>query len=317
MFIGIDLGGSHIAAGLIDGEGKLHKRASCVNHIEKSYVEYVKSMADLCHELLNESGLSKSEIKSIGIGHPGTVNNNKGTVTCISNIKIIDVSIRDEIHKYIDLPVFIENDAKCAAFGEHIFGAAKGANISATVTIGTGIGVGLIIDNKIFGGFNHAAPEFGHHVIVAEGERCTCGRRGCWEAYSSATALVREAKTVLDMESNYIDSKMMQLVDGDFSKVDPKVIFQAAQEGDLLASEVVHNYVKYLSEGLANLINAFMPEVISIAGGISLQGDYLLDMLKKRIYNKIYTKSEPKTIIKIAELGADAGIIGAAMLGRG
>jgi len=314
MYIGVDIGGSHISAGLIDQDGKIIRKLSCSNNVKNKYEQFIKNTADLCQELLKEEGMDICQIDSLGIGIPGSADNENGTVTSISNIKMKDAPIRQQLKKNFDIPIYIENDANCAAFGEFLCGAAKGTRVSVTITIGTGIGVGIIINDKIFGGFNSAASEQGHNVIVVGGERCNCGRKGCWEAYSSANALIRETKKLLDMEGEFINSKIHEVVKGDYSKINGKIVFDAAREGDVLANEVVHQYVMYLSEGLANVINAIMPEVLVIAGGLSQQGDYLLNMLTNRVNNYIYTKRNPRTELRIAKLGVDAGIIGAGML---
>ncbi|MGE5474489.1 MAG: ROK family protein [Ignavibacteriales bacterium] len=315
MYLGIDLGGTHIAAGLVNEEGKLLKKVSCSNLINKTYKEYVKNMADLCKKILDEEGMAISQIKSVGIGIPGTPNNTMGTVTCNSSIKLDDAPIREEFQKYYNIEVNVENDANCAALAEAVAGAAKDVDHSVTITLGTGIGVGIVINKKVYSGFNYAGAEAGHIVIVTDGEKCPCGRSGCWEAYSSAPALIREAKKLLQSNENK-DSLILKMANGDLSRIDGRIIFEASKQGDKIAKEVIDKYAKYLSEGVANIINVLMPEVFVIGGGISRQGDYLLDMIRSRVYEKIYTKSEPKTVIKVAELGVDAGLIGAAMLGK-
>lgn len=315
MYLGIDLGGTHIAAGLVNQEGKLLKKVSCSNLIDKGYKEYVKNMADLCQKILDEEGMSISQIKSVGIGIPGTPDNKKGTVTCNSSIKLINAPIREEFQKYFNIKVDVENDANCAALAEAISGAAKDCEHSVTITLGTGIGVGIVINKKVYSGFNNAAAEAGHTVIVTDGEKCPCGRMGCWEAYSSSTALIRDTKRLFQ-DGNNKDSFILKMVNGDLSKIDGRTVFHAAKKGDKAAQGVLEKYAKYLSEGVANMINVLMPEVFVIGGGISKQGDYLLDMIRGRIYERIYTKEEPRTVIRIAELGVDAGLIGAAMLGK-
>jgi len=315
MYLGIDLGGTHISAGLVNEEGKLLKKTVCKNLVDKSCEEYVKNMIALCQNILDDQGMTISQINSVGIGFPGTPDNEKGTVSCNSSIKINNAPIREEFNKYFDVKVYLENDANCAALSEAVVGAARDCEHSVTITLGTGIGVGIVTNKKVYSGFNNAGSEAGHNILVVDGEKCPCGRRGCWEAYSSAPALKREAVKLLENDKNKT-SCMFKMVNNDLSRVDGKIIFEASKQGDVIAQKVVAQYVKYLSEGIANIINVLMPEVLVIGGGISRQGDYLLEMLKSRVYELIYTKNEPKTAIKIAELGVDAGIIGAAMLGR-
>ena len=183
-----------------------------------------------------------------------------------------------------------------------------------TITLGTGIGGGVIIDGKVYSGFNNAAAEIGHMAIVVDGEQCTCGRKGCWEAYASATALIRDTRKAA---AENPDSLINKLVDGDLSKINAKVPFDAAKQGDKVGQELVDQYIKYVAEGLANVINIFQPEVIAIGGGISKEGEYLLKPLRELVSKSVYTVEDvPQTRIVVAQLGNDAGIVGAAMLGK-
>ncbi|MBP1745274.1 MAG: family protein, putative glucokinase [Firmicutes bacterium] len=222
--------------------------------------------------------------------------------------------MKSELQKHINLPVFLDNDANCAALAESIAGAAKHAVHSVTVTFGTGIGCGIIIGGKLYGGFNHAAGEVGHMVIASGGEKCSCGRSGCWEAYASGTALVRQTrKAAADDCSSMING----LSEGDMARIDGKTAFEAARKGDETALRVVNQYTRYMSEGLINLINILMPEVVVIGGGVSHQGEYLLEPLRELVSAGMYgAKKLPRTKLLAAELGNDAGIIGAAMLKR-
>lgn len=314
MFIGIDLGGSHIAAGLVNSEGKILSKAVAQSHVRRSYQDIVKDMVDLCHEVVNDADVKIEDVHSIGLGCPGTCDDERGMIVYSNNFNYYNVPIRAEFQKYINKPVHLENDANCAALAESLFGAAKGATSSVTITLGTGLGGGIVIDGKVFSGFNFAGSELGHSVIVVDGEQCTCGRRGCWEAYASASALIRQAVRVVNENVN---SLILDMAGGDVSKIDAKVVFEASKEGDRVAQELVSNYIRYLAEGVANIINIIMPEVFVIGGGVAKQGDYLLNPLKELVANKVYVRGDtPQTELKIAELETDAGIIGAAMLGR-
>ncbi len=313
MNIGIDLGGSHIAAGLVTNDGELLGKSTIPSSLGRSYEDLMADSAELCRKLLYDSGMNIGEIKSIGIGMPGAANNASGTVTCPSTLKFYNVPIREEFRKHLDFDVQIENDANCAALGESISGAARGSQTSVTITLGTGLGGGIIIDGKIFSGFNFAGSEMGHMVIVLGGNQCSCGRKGCWEAYSSATALVESAVRALEEEKN---SEIYKLAGGDISKINGKLIFDAAKKCDPVAQKVLGQYVTYLAEGIANIINIIMPEVFVIGGGVGQQGDYLLNLLEPEVSKLVYDGGCPGTTLKTAELGNDAGIIGAAMLGR-
>jgi len=312
-YIGIDLGGTNIAAGIVDEEGKIIKKGSVPTGAHRHYTEIMKDMAQLSLNLVKECGLSLEDIHSVGIGSPGAPDNEKGMILYSNNIAFLNVPMRDEIQKYIPKPVNIENDANCAAYGEYIAGGAKGTRISITITLGTGIGGGIIIDGRIYTGSHHAGAELGHMVICVDGEQCTCGRKGCWEAYASATALIRMTR---EAAARNINGTIMKLVNGDISKIDAKTAFDAKRMGDSIGAEIVDKYVKYLAEGLANICNIFEPEVICIGGGVSKEGEYLLEPVRKLVYEKFYCKQVPMPKIIPAVLGNDAGIIGAALLAK-
>ncbi|MDN5276101.1 MAG: glucokinase [Clostridiales bacterium] len=313
-YIGIDLGGTNIAVGLVDEEGKIIHKDSVPTLNEREYPEIIKDMAMLSLKVIEDSGVSLKDVKSIGIGSPGTPNTEEGILVYANNLKFRNVPMRAEMQKYIDLPVYLDNDANVAALAESVAGACKGAKHSVTITLGTGVGTGVVIDGKVYSGFNNAAAEMGHMVIVVDGEQCTCGRKGCWEAYASATALIRQTKKAAVANP---DSLINKLVDGDLSRINAKVPFDAARQGDRVGLQIVEEYMKYLAEGLANVINIFQPEIIAIGGGISKEGEYLLAPLRKLVSERIYTvEGVPQTRIVAAQLGNDAGIVGAAMLGK-
>jgi glucokinase len=313
-YVGIDLGGTKIAAGLVDESGKILHKDSTPTMREREYPEIVKDMAMLAHKVIKDSGVDINEVSSIGIGAPGTPDNEKGIIVYANNLKFNNAPIRLEMHKYIDLPVYIDNDANVAALAESVAGAAKGARHSITITLGTGVGSGIIIDGKIYAGFNYAGAEMGHMTIISDGELCTCGRRGCWEAYGSATGLIEQTKAAARQNP---DSLINSLVGGDLDRIDAKTAFDAAKQGDPTGERVVKQYIKYVAEGLINVINIFTPEVLVIGGGVCKEGEYLLKPLRELISKDIYCKEGvPLTQLKVAQMGNDAGIIGAAMLGK-
>ncbi|MDP4179756.1 MAG: ROK family protein [Bacillota bacterium] len=313
-YVGIDLGGTKIAAGIVDEKGTLIYKDSVPTKRERPYQEIIKDMAQLTLKIIKDKGLEVKDIASIGIGSPGTPDSKTGVLVYSCNLNFDNVPIREEMRKYIDLPVFLENDANCAALAESVAGAAKDVDDSIAITLGTGIGGGIVINRKIYSGFNCAGSEIGHMVIVSDGVECACGRKGCWEAYASATALIRQTK---DAANANPESKINELVKGDLNKIDAKTAFDAAKLGDPVGEKVVNQYIKYIAEGLSNTINSFMPEAVVIGGGVCKEGEYLLKPLRERVYADIYCKgSVPKPYIRVAEMGNDAGIVGAAMLGK-
>lgn len=312
--VGIDLGGTKIAAGLVDGKGNIVSKISIPTDSGRCYTDIVSDMAGLVFDVVRQGGAQIGQVQSIGIGSPGAADCSKGSIIYCSSLNFRDVPLRSELQKHIDLPVFLDNDANCAALAESITGAAKHAKHSVTVTFGTGIGCGIIINGKLYGGFNHGAGEAGHMVIVIGGEKCSCGRSGCWEAYASGTALARQTRNAAADNPSSLINRMSE---GDMARIDGKNAFEAAKKGDETALRVVSQYTRYVSEGLINLINLLMPEVVVIGGGISHQGEYFLEPLKTLVEDGVYgEKRLPQTKLIAARLGNDAGIIGAAMLRR-
>ncbi len=313
-YVGIDLGGTNIAAGIVDEKGLLLHKDSVPTKRERSYQEIIKDMAQLALKVIKDKGLELKDVKSIGIGSPGTPDSKKGILVYSCNLNFDNAPVRDEMQKYIDLPIYLENDANCAALAESIAGAAKDVDDSIAITLGTGIGGGIVIGKKIYSGFNFAGSEIGHTVIVSDGVQCTCGRKGCWEAYASATALIRQTREAAVANP---DSKINEIIKGNLDNIDAKTAFDAAKMGDDVGQKVVDQYIKYIAEGLSNTINSFMPEAVVIGGGVCKEGEYLLKPLRERVYADIYCRgSVPKPQIRVAEMGNDAGIVGAAMLGK-
>lgn len=311
--VGIDLGGTNIAVGLVDKEGKIIIKESTPTIKGRSYQEIVKDMALLSKKVIKSSQIKDLKIDHIGIGIPGTPNSKDGIAVYCANLKFINVPMREEMQKYIDLPIYLENDANCAALAESKVGCAKGAKNSIAITLGTGIGAGIIINKKIYTGFNYAAAELGHISIIMNGETCGCGRKGCWEAYASATALIRQTREAAIRDPQSI---INTLVNGDLSKVTAKIPFEAVRKGDKTALVVVELYVNYVAEGLVNVINIFQPEIIAIGGGVSREAELLIEPLKGIVKSRTYGSGlVEQTKIERAKMGNDAGIIGAAMLG--
>lgn len=313
-YIGIDLGGTNIAAGIVDENFNIIKKGSVPTLSERQPEEIVKDMASLCLSLLKEADIDISDIAYAGIATPGIANRDTGCIEYANNLPFRNFAIADILKEYLPVKqVMIENDANAAAKGESIAGAAKGAKYSVMITLGTGVGGGIIIDNKVYSGFNYAGAELGHIVIKADGRPCSCGRNGCWEAYSSATALINMTKEKMEQTR---DTVMWKLCDNDINRVSGKTAFSAMKQGDAAGKEVVDMYIHYLAVGLGNIINIFQPEILTIGGGICNEKEHLLNPLLEQVATEQYTRdSLRKTEIKIAKLGNDAGIIGAAALG--
>lgn len=306
-YVGIDLGGTNIAAGLVSEDAKILADMSIPTRAERAWQEIVADMADLSKKVIEKAGVDIKDVKGVGIGCPGSIDNENGICTYSNNLKMEHANIREEFQKHLDLPVNLENDANAAALGEYAVNG-QGAKSYVFITLGTGIGGGVILDGKIFRGFNGAGAELGHTVIVSDGEACTCGRKGCWEAYGSVTALIRQTKAV--MEKNP-DSMMHELAEKE-GKVSGRTSFDAAHAGDKAALEVVNQYFEYVAEGITNMVNVFQPEKIVIGGSISKQGDYLLKPIAEFVAKNDYNRYMAKAKVEIATLFGDAGIIGAA-----
>lgn len=314
FYIGIDLGGTNIAAGIVDENGAIIKKGSVPTGRTRPSGEIVEDMCSLVKRLMDETGINESQVDSIGIGSPGIPDRKNGIIIYNCNLGFRNVPIRQLMQRHFNLPVYLENDANCAAIAESVAGAAKGEPFAVAITIGTGIGGGVIIDNKLYTGFNGAGGELGHVVIQMDGEPCTCGRKGCWEAYSSATALIRQT---IRAARNNPQSVIHQLVNGDLDKVDAKTAFDAARLGDETGRQVVEQYIEMLADGLANMINIFQPSVVVLGGGVSKEGENLLGPLREKVRRRTYcAEGVPNTRLVAAQMGNDAGIVGAAFISK-
>lgn len=311
MYIGIDLGGTNIAAGLVSEDGKILCQASTPTLNKREAIEIVKDMAMLIEKIAKDYGIAVSDIKGVGVGSPGSVDYDNGVVVYANNLKMDMFPLADELKKLTGLPVSIDNDANCAALGEYVVYEDKVKDF-ILVTLGTGVGGGIILNRKMLHGFNGAGGEVGHIVIETNGEECTCGRKGCWESYASVTALISQTKKA--MEKNP-DSLMHEFAKKE-GAVTGRTSFDAAKAGDKAAQEVVSQYAIYVAEGITNLENIFQPEMICIGGGISREGEYLVGPIREFVKKYGYNRNMERTEIVTAKLFNDAGIIGAAMLAR-
>ena len=285
--IGIDLGGTNIVASVVDDDYNIIGTSKTPTNSPRSADEIFDDIADVCEEAVKAAGLTMEDIDSVGMGTPGTVNQD-GIIEFANNLAFNNVPARTMLAKRINKPeekVFIENDANCAALGEAYAGCGNGAKDFVAVTLGTGVGSGVIIGGKIVNGVNYAGGECGHMVIVVDGEQCSCGRKGCWEAYASATALIRQTKKAME---EYPDSLMHKLAKEE-GKVSGRTAFDAMRLGDIAGIKVVDDYIKYVACGLINIVNALQPEIICIGGGICNEGETLMKPLRRFVQSERYS----------------------------
>ncbi len=308
--IGIDLGGTNIAAGVEQG-GRLLATASVKTNRPTNMDRLAADMTALVDTLLKETGLTKDDIASVGVGVPCPANQETGEMEFCDQMGFPSAPLVSRLSDALGLPIFFDNDANCAAWAEYQSGGYRGESF-ILVTLGTGIGGGIIVNGQLLRGCNFSAGELGHMVIRSEGRPCVCGRRGCWETYASASALAWHGRLALEAHP---ESLYWSLCGDAPEKAEAKPIFDAAQTGDEAAKLVLDEYAEHLADGLANLINVFAPEVLCIGGGVCRAGELLLDPVREKTMQRIYAKNTKKiTRIELARLGNDAGIIGAAML---
>ena len=312
--IGIDLGGTNIAVGIVDDEHKIVVKKTTPTLAKRPPEEIVADMARVCLEACAELKIDIKDVANIGIASPGIANPVNGCVEYANNLPFLRFPIVKLLADGLGIDrsvIKIANDANAAAWGEAVAGAAKGYANSVMITLGTGVGGGIIIDNKVYSGFNSAAGEIGHIVIEQDGAPCGCGRRGCWEAYSSATALIRMTKEAVEeckKTGRYTSMLKAERISG-------RTACDAMRAGDEVGTEVYNKYVKYLATGITNLVNIFQPEVISLGGGVSNEGQSLIDAITPLVRAEQYGGDVVAlTQLRIATLGNDAGIIGAAAL---
>lgn len=309
--LGIDLGGTNIVAGIVDENYKVIAKGKVKTNSPRPAEEIADDMAKACFMACEAAGISIKDVVACGVGTPGSINPFEGVVVYANNLGFNNVPLAAMLKERTGVDFYIENDANAAAYGEFLAGSGRGVKSCVAVTLGTGVGGGIIIDGKLFSGSNYAGGELGHTVINVDGEPCSCGRKGCWEAYASATALIRQTKAAMKKNK---DSVMWELADGSLDNVNGRIAFDGMRKGDKAATEVVEQYEKYVAVGLANIINVFQPQKICIGGGISNEKETLINPIKKFVSNETYaTMGDPCEILP-AELGNDAGIIGAASL---
>jgi len=313
VYIGIDLGGTNIAVGVVDGQGRILCKGSTPTLVERGYGPIIADMASASLQVLRESGHTLDDVMAIGVGVPGVADPDTGVIPFCTNLAWHNVPFRAEFHRCIQKPVFIENDATVAGLAESVSGISAGAKSSVFLTLGTGLGGGIVIDGKPYSGHHHVGSELGHIIIEMDGEMCTCGQRGCFERYGSATALIRDARRALEHNP---DSLIMEFCGGDPERINGKMVIDAARQADPVGAKIFRRYARSLAVGIVSIINFIDPEVVVLGGGVSLAGDFLLDAVKEALKPMVFFKTLPYADVKLAMLGPDAGIIGAAMLGR-
>lgn len=308
-YVGIDVGGTFIKGGLIDRAGKIYAQRKIPTEAKAGAEIILDQIAKMIDGMLSDAKIEKKEVGGIGMGIPGLIDSHLGTVAFSSNIEWKKAPIRDILSEKTGLPVKITNDANAAALGEAYFGAGKQYCDSIFVTLGTGIGGGIVVNRKLLEGNRSAGAEIGHMVIVKDGEMCSCGMKGCFEAYASTKALVRDAKRAME---KHPESAMWEV--GGLDSVDGRTPFFYASK-DPVAAAVLNRYFDYLSIGLLNLANIFRPEVIILGGGVSAQGDALLKPVQERLDRDIFGGiNGPLVPLFVSELGNNAGFLGAAAL---
>ncbi|MBO8463508.1 MAG: ROK family protein, partial [Firmicutes bacterium] len=294
--LGIDIGGTSAKIGIVDKENRVIAETKVVTGVKKAE-EIIENIAKAALQLMEEHNISMEQCGKVGVGVPGLVDKKEGMVLYSNNLQWENVKLAEEFKKYLPLPVSIANDADCAALGEAVAGAGRGVQNLVMLTLGTGVGGGVILNGQLFTGSILGGIELGHMVIHEKGELCTCGRRGCLEAYASATAMRREAKKVYG------------------TSLEPLEIFEKANASDEKAKVIVHNYIQDLGTGVINLVNVFRPERIIFGGGIAAQGEVILQPIRERMEKESFggNYSEVPELV-IAEMENQAGMIGAANL---
>ncbi len=313
FIVGIDLGGTNIAAGAMPTDGtreiamrmtatKAHEGADAVMDRIAAMIE------DVIAQTSAETGAERTDFLGVGIGAPGPLDRARGVVIVTPNLGWRDFPLRDEVSKRVNLPATLDNDANCATLGEWWCGAAKGGRNVVGLTIGTGIGGGLILDGKLYHGASDAAGEIGHTTIDSTGRRCKCGNYGCLEAYASGTAIAARAREVLEGDE---ESVMTAMVGGDLSKLTAQTVFEASKKGDAVALEVVRDTAHFLGVGISNLINIFNPDTFVIAGGVTQAGDLLFDPLRSEVRRRAFKSAVDACRIVPGALPLSAGVVGA------
>ena len=310
--LGIDIGGTNLVVGSVAEDGsRIVAAASEPTHAEAGAKDVLERLVNLADRAIaaTRKEVPDAEILGVGVGAPGPLDTKRGIVLLTPNLGWVNLPLRQIIHDRLGLPAALDNDANCAVLGEWWVGAARGARHAIGITIGTGIGGGLILDGKLYHGASDVAGEIGHTTIDTEGRRCKCGNYGCLEAYASGPNIALRA--VEEIEAGAV-SRLPTLVGGDLSKITAQTVYQAAQDGDDLALEVVNDTARFLGVGIGNLLNVFNPEVVVVCGGVTAAGDHLFVPLRRETARRAFKPAVAACRIVPGELAGTAGVYGAA-----
>ena len=313
LYIGIDVGGTTAKAGVVDEEGKILAKSVCKTGKERAFEDIAADMAELCRRVVRESGHEMADIAAVGVGIPGEQDPKSGLVAFCNNLGWVNVPLMQRLREALGLSVYVDNDANVAALAESAFGASRDVKSSILVTLGTGVGGGIVENRRVRTGAHGVGGEIGHMVVVVDGEVCNCGHRGCWEKYASATAIIRMGRALMEEKP---DCALARQMGGDAANLNAKAVLDLAKAGDADCMGIFETYVKYLCVGLANLINIYDPDMIVLGGGVAYAGDFLLDAVRAALGDYVYCPALSWARVELARMGNDAGIIGAAMLGR-
>jgi len=312
--VGVDLGGTNIVVGLLPIEGGevlgLRMRPTDSHRGAKFVVDRIIEMVEQSiAEVLNTHGGRRDDIAGVGIGSPGPLDRKAGVVINTPNLGWRNFPIRDLVANAVNLPATLDNDANCATYGEWWLGAAKGVDHVVGLTLGTGIGGGIVLDGKIYHGVSDVAGEIGHMTIDSTGRRCKCGNYGCLEAYASGPAIALRA--VEGIEAG-VDTALADMVGGRMEDITAATVYEGVVAGDEYATEVMKDTAKFLGAGVANIINILNPEMVVIAGGVTRAGDHLFAPLRAEVRRRAFRAAEERCRIVSGELPGTAGVVGAA-----
>lgn len=311
VYAGVDVGGTSIKIGLVDSNGNIIADNSIETDKSRGYKGILDDIVADIKVLCEKTGIEYHSIAGIGMGLPGVVDSRTGTVSYSANLGWRDVPVVHGLEVASGLRAEAANDANCAAWGEYKFGSSRGMDSVILITLGTGVGSGIIIEGKLFDGVSSAGGEAGHMIIVKDGKQCNCGLKGCWERYASATALIEQTQEAMAKHPESLMNKIAE----EQGKVSGRTAFIAAEQGDKAGKEVVSDYIDYLATGLINLGNIFHPNAIIIGGGVSNEGPALISPLEEKVNSSLLANEHnPKVRIIKASLGNKAGLIGAAAL---
>jgi len=305
-YVGVDLGGTNLKVGLVSAQGKMFDRQSCATEADRGPQHVLSRIAEAVRRLCETAGLNLAEVAAVGVGAPGPLDTKAGVVLLAPNLPgWRNVAARDRLAKDLDRPVILENDANAAAYGEFQCGAGRDVATMVLLTLGTGIGGGIILDGRLFRGVTDTAAELGHIVIQHGGRRCGCGNRGCLEAYASATAVVARARESIEAgePSSLSDTPGMTAKD----------VFGAAEAGDDLATRIVEETADYLASGITSILHVLNPEKVVLTGGMMGAGDAFLERVRRSVRRSAFERASAACEIRWSALGGDAGVLGAAL----